>query len=233
MTRGADYGAMTTLLSDAAPEVITQYAPMRAVLSLVDRVAATDAPVLIIGPSGSGKNLLARVIHRLSGRAGPFVEVDGAGMGGVGTARLERLLELASCGTLYVESLARMSMRLQARLVTAMSDVRFIAAAARDVDDELRDGRIHSDMAAHLGTVKIELPPLAERAVDIPLLAEHFLSQLAGPFGPVLTPEAVAALEEHSWPGNVRELATVLERAVLLARGHPEIRARDLVLPGA
>src|SRR5205823_8256392 len=118
---------------DATPEVITQHAPMHAVLSLLERVASTDSPVMLCGESGTGKTLLARAVHRLSGRVGPMVEADctvltesvldvelfgherGAFTGAV--ARKAGLLELGANGTLFVHEVGVMSAKLQAKLV--------------------------------------------------------------------------------------------------------------------
>jgi DNA-binding NtrC family response regulator len=80
-----------------------------------------------------------------------------------------------------------------------------------------------------LSTVSVTLAPLRDRIIDIPLLAQHFLTQMAGPAAPILTPDAVSLLQEYPWPGNIRELRNVIERVVLLARGD-EIRAQDLPL---
>src|SRR5215467_7104290 len=121
---------------DATPEIITQYAPMQAVLALVARVATTDSPVLITGESGTGKTLLARAIHRLSGRVGPMVEADstvfaeslldvelfgherGAFSGAV--ARKAGLIELAANGTLFVDEIGVLSGKLQSKLSRAL-----------------------------------------------------------------------------------------------------------------
>ena len=247
---------------DATPEVITQYAPMHAVLALLGRVASTDSPVLITGESGTGKTLLARAIHRLSGRVGPMVEADstvvaegvldvelfgherGAFTGAV--ARKAGLIELAANGTLFIDEVGLLTPKLQSKLARALEhgsffriggtqkvdiNVRLLTSSNHDLEAAVRDGRFRDDLLYRLNVVTVALPPLRDRVVDIPLLAQHFLTQFAGAAPPVLTPDAIALMQDYQWPGNVRELRNVMERLVLLARrGEREIRAQDLPL---
>jgi DNA-binding NtrC family response regulator len=247
---------------DATPEVITQYAPMHAVLALLGRVASTDSPVLITGESGTGKTLLARAIHRLSGRVGPMVEADstvvaegvldvelfgherGAFTGAV--ARKAGLIELAANGTLFIDEVGLLTPKLQSKLARALEhgsffriggtqkvdiNVRLVTSSNHDLEAAVRDARFRDDLLYRLNVVTVALPPLRDRVVDIPLLAQNFLTQFAGATPPVLTPDAIALMQEYQWPGNVRELRNVIERMVLLARGGDrEIRAQDLPL---
>jgi DNA-binding NtrC family response regulator len=248
---------------DAAPEIVTQYAPMRALLALLERASAGESPVLIAGEPGTGKQLLARTVHRLSGREGPLLHLSADAVGenaaddalfghergafATATARHQGLFELAAGGTLALRDVQMLGARLQAKLVRTLEqrtffrlagtqqvpmDVRLVTMTSADLDALAAEGAFRRDLLRLLDPVRVQLPPLRERAVDIPLLADHFVTRDAGPNGGRLTPDAVAALQEYSWPGNVRELSAVIERAVLLAGGGP-IDVRHLALTGA
>jgi DNA-binding NtrC family response regulator len=253
-------GDPAVLPADAAPDFITRFAPMRAVLGVVERVAIGDAPVLVAGESGSGKRQLARLIHHLSGRPGPIVFIDCLAFTEpaleaelFGSARPDaRLrpvgrpgaLELASTGTLVLDGIGMMGHQLQARLLRAIdhgvwareartaphpANARIISLMSRPLQAAIRANEFIPGFIDRLAAVSAELPPLRDRVVDIPPLAEHFLNRVGGSRAPALSAEAVAALEAYDWPGNVRELRSVIERAVHLARGR-EIVARDLQL---
>jgi DNA-binding NtrC family response regulator len=246
---------------DGVPEIITQYAPMQAVLQLVSRVAKSDSPVLISGESGTGKELVARALHRLSERgSGPLVDLNceaiadglietelfgyekGAFAGA--DARKVGLFELAGGGTLFMDEIGGLEPKVQGKLLRALEqgsffrvggtqkvevNARIVTATNKDLSAAVADGRFRSDLFYRVNTISIVLPPLRERAVDIPLLAEAFLAQFGGAHPPRLADDAMHALQEYRWPGNVRELRNVMERAVLLANGGV-IQARDLPL---
>src|SRR5687768_7079029 len=246
---------------DAVPEVLTQYAPMQAVLALVERVAKSDSPVMITGESGTGKELVARALHRLSQRGtGPLVDINCAAIAenlleselfghekGAFTGALGRktgLFEMAAGGTLFMDEIGELDPKLQGKLLRALEqgsffrvggtqkvevDVRIIAATNKDLALEVNENRFRSDLYYRINTIGIELPPLRDRVVDIPLIARHFLKKYGGANPPVLTEEAMQALMDYRWPGNVRELRNVIERAVLLANGGV-IHAHDLPL---
>ena len=244
---------------DAVPEIVTQYAPMKAVLALVERVARSDSPVLITGESGTGKELIARALHRLSQReSASLVDINCAAIAenlleselfghekGAFTGALGRkmgLFELAAGGTLFMDEIGELDTRLQGKLLRALEqgtffrvggtqkvevNVRIIAATNKDLGKAVNEASFRSDLYYRINTISISLPPLRERAVDIPLLAEHMLKQYGGSNPPRLMPDAVEALQRYHWPGNVRELRNVIERAVLLANGGV-IHAREL-----
>ena len=246
---------------DGVPEVITQYAPMQAVLHLVSRVAKSDSPILISGESGTGKELIARALHRLSERgAGPLVDINceaiadglietelfgyekGAFAGA--EARKVGLFELAGGGTLFMDEIGGLEPKVQGKLLRALEqgsffrvggtqkvevNARIVTATNKDLAAAVSEGRFRSDLFYRINTISIVLPPLRERAVDIPLLANAFLAHFGGAHPPRLSDEALRALQDYRWPGNVRELRNVMERAVLLANGGV-IQARDLPL---
>lgn len=242
-------------------DIVTSYAPMQAVLSLVDRVARSDSPVLVTGESGTGKELIARRLHRISHRGdGPMVDLNCAAIPdqmleselfgyergafpGAHTRKLG-LLELASGGTLLLDEIGELEMRLQGKLLRAIEqgsffrvggtqkvqvDVRVVAASKDDLTVRVQEGTFRDDLLYRINTISITLPPLRERIVDIRPIAEHFLRRFAGDAAPTLTEEALEALQAYTWPGNVRELRNVMERAVLV-HGNAPLRAADLPL---
>jgi DNA-binding NtrC family response regulator len=250
--------------ADGDPELVTQYAPLLAVLSLVEKVAPSDSPVLITGESGTGKELIARMLHRQSGRAsGALVDINcaalaeplleselfgherGAFAGAV--ARKTGLFELAAGGTLFMDAIAELDPKLQGKLLRAFEsgsffrvggtqkvevNLRIVAATNKNLAAMVADDSFRGDLFHRINTIRIALPPLRERVVDIPLLAEHFLELFGGAHRPHLADDAIHALTRYTWPGNVRELRNVMERAVLLANGGT-IRAADLPIVAA
>jgi two-component system response regulator AtoC len=241
-------------------EIDTEYAPLRAVLEMVARVAPSDSPVLITGESGTGKELVANMLHRTSGRTGPFVDVSCAALSegpleselfgherGAFPGADERklgLMELAAGGSLFLDEISELSPKLQGKLLRALEqrsfyrvggtqkvevDVRVIAATNRDLADRVTEGLFRDDLYYRVNAIAVELPPLRDRAVDIPLLARQFLKQFGRGAALTIANDALELLQKYPWPGNVRELKNVMERAALLAQG-PQIRAADLPL---
>ena len=212
---------------------------------LAERVAPTAAPVLIVGDSGTGKEVLARFIHRASDRHGyPFVKLNCAAMphelleaelfGHEGTndgaQRRAGKLELARHGTLLLDEIGEMSPALQARLLQVLEDgtfrrvggfdavqssARIVATSSKPLDAAAEEGSFRKDLFHRLKAIRFTLPALRERRADIPLLAEHFLHGTRT--GLTHLPERLArAFEAYPWPGNVRELEHLVQRFTIL-----------------
>lgn len=237
------------------------------VLSLADQIAPSDASVLITGESGTGKEVMARYLHMKSRRAtGPFVAVNCAAIpenlleselfghekGAFSGAIARRIgkFEEANEGTLLLDEISEMDLRLQAKLLRAIQEreidrvggskpvkvnVRILATSNRNMDEAIKDGKFREDLYFRLNVVNIQLPSLKERPQDIALLADHFAkkyAELNGVAERPLTKAAIAKLETHPWPGNVRELENTMHRAILLAQGD-EIGEEAILLTGA
>lgn len=235
--------------------IVGKSRPLQEILNLIETIADSDANVLIIGESGTGKELLAKSIHLNSSRGHhPYVPVNCAGeseemlevemFGRESPAENHRVgrFELAHKGTLFLDDLNALSMRLQAKLLRVLEigvyervggenqvevDVRVIGAATENLRENLQSGAFLSDLFYRLNVIPIFLPPLRERPEDIPLLINHFL-ELFSPNQPIpIDPHAVELLIEYPWPGNVRELENVMERLVAVSGGK-EIAADDI-----
>ena len=212
----------------AAPVVGQSPAWLR-VMAMLQRVAPTQAPVLLAGERGTGKTLLAQAIHRLSPHAGTDMITRDA------DADEAEIDALPASGTVLLEEPGGLPARLQARLQRALE-----AAPGLRVITTTRlpapEYGLQVDLFARIATIQIRLPALAERAGDAALLAHHFTGQFAlayGRPGLSLSPEAAALAAAWPWPGQVRELRQAIERAVVLAAG-PVLNLADIqpVLPG-
>lgn len=251
----------------ATGEFIASSPAMQPVLEMIERVGPSDANVLISGENGTGKGVIARVLHDRSSRAqGTFVSVNTGGLhegvfeselfghvkGAFTDAKSDRIgrFEMAAGGTLFLDEIANVPPSQQRKLLrvletgeferlgssrTLRSDVRIITATNADLRKEVQAGNFRQDLLFRLNTIEIRLPPLRERAEDIPLLADYFLRQLGLRYRKSLRGFEEAALKvllAHRWPGNVRELSHAIERAVLMARGE-SVSAADLGLQEA
>jgi DNA-binding NtrC family response regulator len=240
---------------------------MQATLRRAEQVAGAEASVLITGESGTGKEVLARHIHQKSRRSGgPFIalncaaipenllesELFGHEKGAFSGAVARRIgkFEAADGGTLLLDEISEMDIRLQAKLLRALQEreidrlggaapvrinVRILATSNRDLPSEVAAGHFREDLYFRLNVVSLRIPPLRERPGDIAALADYFARKYAEvnglPLRP-LGPPAVARLIAHVWRGNVRELENTVHRAVLLASG-PVIGAEAIELaPG-
>ena len=233
-------------------EIVSRSSRMADLLAEARLVAQGDASVLLRGDSGTGKELMARAIHRASRRARkPFVAVN---CGAIPEALLESelfghmkgaftdahanhkgLFQAADGGTLLLDEIGDMPPALQVKLLRVLQekavrplgssqsipvDVRIISATHRDLETAMAQGQFREDLYYRLNVVTLHLPTLAERREDIPLLANHFLAQLAAKYGKHssgFAPEALKALTMASWPGNVRQLYNVVEQVCALS----------------
>ncbi len=235
-------------------EIVGRSAHLASVLADVDRVAQTDASVLITGETGTGKELIARAIHSTSKRRDkPLIKLNCAALptglveselfghekGAFSGAIARRIgrFELAQGGTIFLDEIGEVPPDVQVRLLrvlqerefervggnqTIQVDVRIIAATNRDLERAIAQDKFRQDLYYRLNVYPIHLPPLRDRAEDIPLLVSFFLKKFAARTGKRvddITPELARRFSSYAWPGNVRELENILERAVILARG--------------
>src|SRR5713101_1570391 len=232
------------------PQVVAKSPLMQAVFHDASLIAPSDSRVLITGESGVGKEVVADVLHAWSARSGgPLVKVNCAAIpetlleselfgherGAFTGAAAQRIgrFELANGGTIFLDEIAEMSPRLQAKLLRVTEDGRFqrvgsnseiqtnariLAASNRNLEEEVKQGGFREDLFYRLNVVELNVPPLRERREDILPLASHFMTEFT--HGPARFSSAVAeCLERYAWPGNVRELRNAMERASLLSRG--------------
>lgn len=224
---------------------------MQAVYKMIDRVAPTDATVLVLGEAGTGKDLVARAIHERSSRSGSRMvtvncsaiprsliesELFGHARGSFTGAASDRpgLFEDANGTSLFLDDIGELRPTVQAKLTRVLEeravrrigeardrriDVRVIAATHRDLRAMVKAGSFREDLWFRLNVCVIELPPLRERAQDVPLLAQRFLAERAPQARCIATKfshEAMTAMQAYPWPGNVRELRSVVERAAIV-----------------
>ncbi|MEP2827395.1 sigma-54 dependent transcriptional regulator [Parvibaculum sp.] len=244
--------AVLSAVADESHALIFQDQKMGSIVKLADQVAPSEASILITGESGTGKEVIAHYVHSRSLRRDkPFISVNcaaipenlleselfghekGAFTGAI--ARRVGKFEEADGGTLLLDEISEMDIRLQAKLLRAIQervidrvggktpvkvDIRIIATSNRDLQTEARAGRFREDLFYRLNVVNLQLPPLRERPADIIALAEHFAARYAKQNGMVqkaISAEARRFLSQHRWSGNVRELENTMHRAVLLS----------------
>jgi len=238
---------------DWSEDIITRNPLMRERLNQARMVADSGTRVLITGESGTGKELMAQAIHRASNRReAPFVAINCSAMAEhlleselfghekgafTGATRAHKgLFQAAEGGTLLLDEIGDMPMRLQVKLLRVLQedqvrpvgatesipvDVRVISATHRDLREMMAEGTFREDLYYRLNVVNIHVPPLDERRDDIPLLVSHFLKTVAAEAGgerKVYAPEAVELLVTAEWPGNIRQLYNVVRQNVALSR---------------
>ncbi|MBL7750499.1 MAG: sigma-54-dependent Fis family transcriptional regulator [Chitinophagaceae bacterium] len=242
-------------------DMVGQSDPILRIKETIEKVAPTDARVLITGENGSGKELVARWIHEKSNRAGaPLVEVNCAAIpselieselfghekGSFTSAIKQRIgkFEQANGGTLFLDEIGDMSASAQAKVLRALQegkitrvggdkeinvDVRVIAATNKDLLREVEDKHFRLDLYHRLSVILIHVPSLNDRKDDIPLLTDHFLTDICTEYGiakKLIHPDAIRSLQDYNWSGNIRELRNVVERLVILSG--KEITAEDV-----
>src|SRR4051794_35519620 len=243
--------AVLAAVADDHRDFIYRDEAMASVVKLALQIAPSDASVLITGESGTGKEVLARYVHAKSHRArAPFISVNCAAIPehlleselfghekGSFTGAVARRIgkfEEATGGTLLLDEISEMDVRLQAKLLRAIQervidrvgggkpvpvDIRIIATSNRNLAEAVKDGSFREDLLYRLNVVNLKIPALRERPSDVLELADHFVKMYARANGMVrvLSTEARAQLIANRWPGNVRELENAMHRAVLIA----------------
>ncbi|MGM0589287.1 MAG: sigma-54-dependent transcriptional regulator [Bacteroidota bacterium] len=244
--------AIRNRLPEVQP-IIGESKAIQQIKTTIDKVAPTEARVLITGENGTGKELVARWIHEKSKRcSGPFVEVNCAAIPkdlleselfghekGAFTGATSRRIgkfEQADGGTIFLDEIGDMALDAQAKVLRVLQesvihrvggtegidvDVRVLAATNKDLNEEIEEGRFREDLYHRLNVIPIQVPPLRERAEDIPLLAQAFLEQLAKDQihfeGMSFDKDALKYLKTLPWSGNVRELHNIVERVGILS----------------
>jgi formate hydrogenlyase transcriptional activator len=266
----SDYLKAEIKVTAAHGEIIGRSRAIRHVLSQVEQVAPTDSSVLIRGETGTGKELIAQAIHRLSPRQGrvmvkvncaalPSALVESELFGrekGAFTGALTRQIgrfEVADGSTVFLDEIGELSPEVQAKLLRVLQEgqferlgspqtlkvnVRVIAATNRDLTDDLRTGRFRKDLYYRLNVFPIRVPPLRERAEDIPTLVWAFLKEFSSRMGKKITQvprQTMGMLQSHPWPGNVRELRNVIEHGAIVTSGDtlsvPMLLDGDAIVP--
>ena len=231
--------------------IVGQSSVMKNVLAQAEQVAQTDSTVIILGETGTGKELLARAIHGMSSRKDrPLVTVNCASLPstlieselfgrekGAYTGALTKMVgrfELADGSTLFLDEIGELPHEVQAKLLRVLEqgrferlgstrplqvNVRIIAATNRELAQDVKEGKFRNDLYYRLNVFPILIPPLRERAEDIPLMVWAFVKKFQKKMGKEIQSiprKTMEALQSYPWPGNVRELRNVIEHAMIL-----------------
>lgn len=225
-------------LDELSGDIVFKSEKMKAVRLILERIKMTDAQVLLIGESGTGKSMLAKWIHEHSARKEmPFLQVN---CGLISDATLERELfgssgkvKAADGGTLYLNEISNLSPLLQGHLYCLLKDnyyicldsgkretvnVRIITSTIHHLQQLVKEGSYRGDLYFLLNLIEIELPTLRERKEDIPFLVDQKITQLNAKYGKPLaiSAELLDIIEDILWLGNMNELMNMLERMHLL-----------------
>src|SRR5438128_1698668 len=257
--------AVLAAVANDSRDLVYRDEAMAKVIKLAQQIAGSDASVMITGESGTGKEVLARYVHTRSARAKrPFISINCAAIPehlleselfghekGAFTGAIARRIgkfEEATGGTLLLDEISEMDVRLQSKLLRAIQervidrvggtrpvpvDIRIIAPSNRNLAEAVREGTFREDLLFRLNVVNLKIPPLRERPADVNELAQHFIKKYSAANGVparALSAEARRTLVLNRWPGNVRELENTIHRAVLLAAGD-EIGIDGIVTP--
>jgi transcriptional regulator with GAF, ATPase, and Fis domain len=244
----------------APAEIVGRSPALRQVLAQAEQVASTDSTVLLLGETGTGKELFASHIHSLGARRGrPMVRVNCAAIPatlieselfgrekGAFTGALARQVgrfELADHSTIFLDEIGDLPVDVQVKLLRVLEerkferlgsprpisvDTRIIAATHRNLEQRVAEGAFREDLYYRLNVFPIQVPPLRDRAEDIPLLVQRLVDEFSRTFGKrieLIERETMTALQRYSWPGNIRELRNVVERAMIVTT------SRRLVIP--
>lgn len=250
--------------SDAKLQLISESKEFKAVIEVANKIAKAEATVLITGDSGTGKEVVAKYIHRNSKRAqNHMVSINCAAIPenlleselfgyekGAFTGAVEKRIgkfEEANAGTIFLDEISEMDMRLQAKLLRAIQEreifrvggnkpvplnIRIIATSNRDLGEWIAKGKFREDLYYRLNVINLHLPPLRERKDDVIPLSRFFVERYANLNGvrtKQLSDSAIKMLTEYDWPGNVRELENTIHRALLISDGD-EITGKEIIL---
>ncbi|HSB14153.1 MAG TPA: sigma-54 dependent transcriptional regulator [Bryobacteraceae bacterium] len=246
---------MFAVRADSPPVLVGQSFRIRQVLQLIQKLGRSRSPVLVLGETGTGKEVVARAIHHVV-PAGPFVPIDCSALvgplmeselfghtkgafTGAATAKIG-LVEAANGGTAFFDEIGELPLDLQAKLLRLLqekefrpvgsverrkADFRVIAATNRDLVQEVERGRFRRDLYYRLNVITLRVPPLRERKEDIPALVGYFLRLHGGNCS--VSRECLDAMIAYDWPGNVRELENCVQRMSAVNSG-PLLQTADL-----
>ena len=244
-------------------EIIGESKQIKSVKSLIEKIAPTNAKVLILGPNGSGKELVARQIHSNSLRSdGPFIEVNCAAIpselieselfghikGSFTSAHKDRIgkFEAANEGTIFLDEIGDMSLSAQSKVLRAIQenkiqkvgsdkdiyvDTRVIAATNKNITELIKSNKFREDLYHRISVIELNVPPLNDRKMDIPLLIDYFIQQLTDQYDGrhlFIDETGIKKMTSYDWKGNVRELRNIVERLFILSESD-QISEKEVV----